>query len=201
MRGGERDAAVTAPRAALARWISILLHPFVTVTVMVAAVGARVAGPGEAFRSVTLVGLIVLLPLGWLMVRQVKRGRWQNVDASDRRERPALYWAALAAMLALAAILVARDPASYLARGSLGVLAMLLLAAIATRWVKVSLHMAFATFAAVCLLMLGSLVGPILLFILPPLAWSRLALGRHRAPEVVLGTLLGGITGLGLFLV
>lgn len=62
------------------------------------------------------------------------------------------------------------------------------------RWLKISLHTAFATFSA-CLLwpcmpaVLGLLVAGV------GVAWSRLALKRHRALEVALGALLGLAAG------
>ena len=39
-------------------------------------------------RSVGLVMLFTIVPLAVLMWRQVRRGKWENADASNRAERP-----------------------------------------------------------------------------------------------------------------
>lgn len=59
--------------------------------VMVLGAALHFGTPREAFRTVLLVALIALLPVAVLMVRQVRRGSWANVDASNRAERPLLF--------------------------------------------------------------------------------------------------------------
>jgi membrane-associated phospholipid phosphatase len=75
---------------------------------------------------------------------------------------------------------------------------MLAVCAIATRWIKVSLHMAFATLAATALSLVRSPVGYLLLLALPPLVWARLTLQRHTLVEVALGTVIGAAAGIAL---
>lgn len=76
---------------------------------------------------------------------------------------------------------------------------MLISCALASRWLKVSLHMAFGSFATTTLLLLGSFVGWALLLVLPVLAWSRLYLRRHVPSEVVAGLLVGAAFGFALY--
>ena len=64
----------------LARWVSIVAHPFVTTLVLVGSVELH-RGPRAAARSVAAVALLFELPLALLMVRQVRRGAWSTVDA------------------------------------------------------------------------------------------------------------------------
>jgi hypothetical protein len=68
---------------------------------------------------------------------------------------------------------------------------MLAVCAAATRWVKVSLHMAFGALSTTTLLLAGSPAGWVLLAVMPVLAWSRLALERHSTAEVAIGLLTG----------
>jgi hypothetical protein len=184
---------------AVARWISILAHPFVMVGLMVGVAASRSGPPRETLRAMSLVALVALVPVALLMWLQVRRGAWQNVDASNARERPALFWVGGAALLVLLVYLRLRQPESFLIRGSVAVLAMMGVCALATRWVKVSLHLAFATLAATSLLLLGSPLGWLLVAVLPALAWSRLALGRHRSIELALGVAAGALTGVALY--
>jgi hypothetical protein len=175
----------------IARWISIACHPFAMTMVMVLAAALRFGAPGEAFPTLLLVALIALLPIGALMVRQVRRGSWTNVDASNRAERPLLFAVGIVALAVLLGVVLVLRPGSFLVRGAIGVLLMLGVCAAATRWVKVSLHMAFGALATTTLLFLGSPAGWVLLALMPALAWSRMALKRHRPGEVAVGLLVG----------
>jgi hypothetical protein len=184
---------------AAARWISVLGHPFVTSLVLVTAVALRLSTPGDAIKSLLLVALIAIVPIILLIRRQVRAGAWTTVDASRRSERPILF---LVGLLALAGLLVAAyaaRSASFLTRGAIGVMAMLATCAIATKWIKLSLHMAFAALAATTLLLLRSPAGWALLCALPFLGWSRLALKRHSLLEVVLGSLAGVVFGYAIY--
>ncbi len=127
--------------------------------VMVLGAALRFSTPREAFRAVLLVILTALLPVAVLMVRQVRRGSWTNVDASHRAERPLLFAVGIAALAVLLGAVLVFRPSSFLIRGVVGVLMMLAVCAVATRWVKVSLHMAFGALATTTLLYLGSPAG------------------------------------------
>jgi hypothetical protein len=180
---------------AFARWVSILGHPFVMVTTMVTAAALHFGTPAEAVRMTPIVLLVTVVPVAVLMMRQVRRGAWTNVDASNPRERPILFAIGTLGLVVLLAYLWLAHPQSFVIRGALGTLAMLAVCAMATRWLKVSLHMAFATLAATTLLLLGSAIGWILLAVLPVLAWSRVVLCRHKLAEVAAGVLIGLAAG------
>ena len=85
----------------IARWLSVAFHPFVMVGIMVGTAAAARQTAGDAVRSVAIVALFTVIPLFILMVRQVRRGAWDNVDASNRGERPILYFVGGAAVIAL----------------------------------------------------------------------------------------------------
>jgi len=181
----------------LARWVSILGHPFVMVALLV-TVPAMGRSPGNAARSLLLVGLAVIVPIAVLMVRQVRRGRWSDVDASKASERPVLFLVAIAGLLVASGWLLFRDPGSHLVRGMLVTAAFLAVTALLTRWIKVSLHVAFAALAATALSSIGSPVGYALEAVVPVMGWSRIVLGRHRVSELIAGLLLGIVTGMAL---
>ena len=149
-------------------------------------------------RAVGVTALFTIVPLAVLMWRQVRRGRWENADASNRAERPILYLVLGIALVALLAYLVLLRTQSFMVRGVLVTFGMMAVCALATRWVKVSLHMAFATLAATALAIMRSPAGYALLLALPVLAWSRLTLERHSRAEVALGTIIGAAAGASL---
>jgi hypothetical protein len=183
----------------MARSISILFHPFVMVGVMVGVAAAARQAPGEAMRSVGVVALFTIVPLAVLMWRQVRGGQWENVDASNRAERPVLYVVGGLALVALLAYLLLIRPQSFLVRGVAVTLGMMAVSAVATRWIKVSLHMAFATLAATALTLMRAPLGYGLLLALPAIVWSRLTLERHTPLEVALGMGIGAGAGLAMY--
>jgi hypothetical protein len=182
----------------LARWISIIAHPFVMVAVLVAVAGWRLAPGSQALQAVLLVVVVTLVPLAILMVCQVRRGRWSNVDASHASERPILFLVALIALAALLGWLLLSNPQSFLIRGVIVISLLLVVATVLTRRVKLSLHLAFAGLTVSSLLLIGSAIGLTLIPVVPLLFWSRLALSRHRPLELVVGLLLGVLAGLAL---
>ena len=161
------------------------------VGVMVGAAAAARQTAGAAVRSVGIVMLFTIVPLGVLMWRQVRRGRWKNVDASNRGERPILYIVGGAGVLALLVYVIVIRQQSFMVRGVVATLGMMAVSAAATRWIKVSLHMAFAALAATALALMRSPIGYALLLALPALGWSRLVLQRHTPLELALGTIIG----------
>jgi membrane-associated phospholipid phosphatase len=182
----------------IARWLSIVFHPFVMVGVMVGAAAAARQTQGEAVRSVGLVMLFTIVPLAVLMWRQVRRGKWENADASNRAERPILYAVGGIALVALLAYLLLVRPQSFMVRGVVATFGMMAVCAAATRWIKVSLHMAFATLTAVALALARSPIGYVLLFALPVIVWSRLTMQRHTPLEVALGAIFGAGAAIGM---
>jgi hypothetical protein len=181
-----RDAA-----ARVARIVSIVLHPFAAFACL-----ALVAGwvLDRASVSQTAIGIAVAIGIVWAFVLQRRRaGHWQTVDASRRHERPLLYVLALLVTGAYWWWMGGR--ASATSTGILAAVAMLCIAGIANRWIKLSLHMASLAFAGCVLLRLMPIAGITLLALLPLLGWSRLRMARHTLPEIIAGSLLGLASG------
>jgi hypothetical protein len=177
-----------------ARWISIVAHPFTMITLLVAVPAIRQPS-GHAVQSVLVVALVVITHVALLMVRQVRRGRWSNADASNPSERPMLFLIALAALVAALGWVHFKDPKSFLVEGMLVTAGFLLVVALVTRWIKLSLHVAFAALTSTTLSLMGSWVGYVLIAVVPAVFWSRLALARHRVHELAVGLALGALTG------
>jgi len=142
-----------------------------------------------------LLGAIVLGFSWW----PVRAGRWSHVDASVRSERTTLN-VFLAVSCLLSALLLwffahRVSMSIALALSGATVVAALLL----SRWVKVSLHVAFAAFATTLLWPIAlAVVGGAL--VTAAVVWSRLVLGRHGTADVTAGLLLGVAAGCGYHL-
>lgn len=181
---------------ALARMVSLIGHPLAMLpSALVLATALRTDDAAAPLRIALGVAAFaaLVMALSW---RQVRRGRWAHVDASAPRERRDLNLGLLA-MLALAAVLaqtVAHDARVALALAlAAGILVFALLTA---RLWKLSLHVAFATFAALLLWPLQPLASVAALAFAAAIAWSRLRLARHAPRDLVAGALAGLCAGL-----
>lgn len=178
----------------LARAVSVVLHPFAVFALLTLRTVQLLAPQATPH---ALIGVAAAIVVTWLFVIQRRRsGRWGTVDASHRSERPLLY-AVLLGVLAICWWWM-RERAAALAPGIAAVAAMLVVAALCNRWIKLSLHMASMAFAAVSLSALSpswALAGAVLL---PLLGWARVRMARHTLMEVIGGTVLGAVAALAL---
>ncbi len=184
-------------RSALARAISILGHPLLMLPMAVLALSATRDGGGrDTIVIATGFGVFAatVLAYSWW---QVRRGRWTHVDASAHRERRSLnrfLLIALAVAAALAWFISMRELALGMALSA----ALIAAAMAASRQCKLSLHLAFAVYAALLLSRIDWRLAAGAFVFAAVLAWSRLALQRHVPRDLVAGTFAGLIAG-GLF--
>ena len=187
-----------ARRTSVARWISILGHPFVLIPLLVAAVTARSMPPERVALIVGIVLLVSVVPMLLLMSRRVRSGAWTNYDVSVREQRSGMYPVAMAiAGVTTLVLLVVGTPRPVM-YGVAATLVLIVIASVVNLWLKISLHVAFAVFTAASLVSLGWGVTAGGLLLALAIAWSRLELGRHTWPEVIGGALLGAVVGVGL---
>jgi hypothetical protein len=148
-----------------------------------------------------LVGFLLALvgALAVYVAWQMRAGHWIHPDASLPAERRSLnrflLW--LMPLGALASWRVAHDVRLTLAL-ALGS-AMVILALMLRERLKLSLHVAFAVFAALVWVpsVMAVLLGGLLAV---GVAWFRWALGRHTVLDVWVGACSGGMAG-GLYVV
>ena len=181
-------------RVAVARAVSIVGHP--VVLVFVAAL-ISASGRGASLQQLRWIGgalaTLGVIVLGFSYV-QVRTGRWSHVDASVRNERNSLnvFLVVLCFLSALLLWLVTRRLSMSVALALSG--ALVVVARLVARWVKVSLHAAFAAFATALLWPIKiAVVGGMV--VTAAVVWSRLVLGRHVAADVIAGLLLGVAAG------
>ena len=196
MRSEPQDSRTV--RREVARWISILGHPFILIPVLVAAVTVRRLPPKQAAFIVGTVILVSIVPMFLFIARRVRAGAWTNYDVSVREQRTGMYPAALAITAATVLVLAWAQVPRPILRGVLAILLLIGLAALINLWLKISLHTAFAVFTALAVLPSRGLAAG-LLFLALAIAWARLELGRHTPAEVLGGALLGAAVAGGAF--
>lgn len=190
-----RDRRLAVIARAVARMLSIGGHPALLVPTAVAASAAR-RGASQAVLLAAVGGAVaVALIVAAYSAWQVRTDRWSHVDASHPPERLNLN-RLLAGLLTGAATLAwATGQPAGLAAGAAACAGLVGVALLLRQRMKVSLHAAFASFAAALLwpdLRSLALLGALALAV----GWSRVRLGRHSRREVLVGLACGGLAGL-----
>jgi hypothetical protein len=128
---------------------------------------------------------------------QVGHGRWSHVDASSTGERRSLNRFLLLSLLVSTGLAAAFPRSGELTLGLGLSAAMVLFAQLTARWWKLSLHMAFITFAT-ALLLAGAVwwAGLIAMVFVALVAWSRLTLQRHVPRDLLAGLAVGAAAGI-----
>jgi hypothetical protein len=178
-----------------ARIISVVAHPLILLTLLIAVPFLERDRPSGIYSILAFIG-ILCVPLVILMWRFVASGQWTTVDASAKDERRSLIKISLGLILIAAAYfwLINRSPSMLL--GLVMGAVILLIAAALSPWLKISLHLAFASFCGLILLRVRWQFGVLVLLLVPPLVWSRLILSRHVLSETFGGILLGATTAI-----
>ena len=182
-------------RQQVARSLSILGHPLVVFPL---AGWIALASHTSSIQVLPLaLTFFALLAFGVMLYSwvQVRRGRWGHVDATLPRERRSLNGFLLAAFSVSAVVLWFQPHARGVALG-LTVSCFLIGAAMLTsRWLKISLHVAFVVFASTILWQVSLALTAGALLFTAAVGWSRLELGRHSLAEVLVAAGLGFAAG------
>lgn len=201
--------ALKSPRHHLvARIVSAVVHP-ILLPLLTLGVLTAFAPRGTIDSSLMWVGVglvVSALPVAVLVLIQVARGRWSNLDVSVRQERYLLYPFGVASMLAAAVVLALLRAPRIAVQATLAAVASNVINGLINLRYKVSAH---ATTAALCAVLLwrglpspdstfwGGSVSVAALLV----GWSRVALGRHTRGQVLLGWAVGVATGAAALLV
>ena len=181
-------------RTVAARALSVLGHPALLMPVAVVLAAATKNAPLRVLYAAAAATVFVAVSVVVFSLVQVRAGRWSHVDASIPQERSQLNH-----FLASALLWWSGQPRPIFTGLAVGG-ALVGFALVLRSWLKVSLHAAFAVFAAS--LSWPSLPAVVLvLFLAAGVSWSRLVLRRHTPQEVVVGLLAGCVAGLGFNLI
>lgn len=179
----------------VARWISVIGHPFLLMPVLTGIIAYHLLPPREALLAELVALGVVIVPAGLYTIRRVQKGLWSDLDVSQRHERTHFYGILLPLLCVLAvAAWVANVPRS-IPLGSLAIIGLVAIAYLLNNWIKISLHTGFAIFVALTLSLIHPVLATVALLLACCVAWSRVVLQRHTLGEVLLGAVLGGLAG------
>jgi hypothetical protein len=179
---------------AFARAVSIAGHPGVLMPAAVV-----IAAPGHLRSAALGVSLACAFAVLGYSLYKARRGDWVHVDASVPAER-AQFNSRIGLGLILAAGVLWLAGLNVGFPSVVGLSGLIVAVGHLFRGVaKLSLHVAFAVFATF-LVWPNQIAAIGLVLAAAGVAWSRLALRRHVAADVVLGTLAGVAAGLAFHL-
>jgi len=191
-----RDRIDLKPTFVFARWVSLIGHPLVFISLSVGiVVSLRLANRDGLALLLTLLAT-VFLPMALLLFHGTRSGRWSDPDVSIRSERIRFYSRAIPiSAIAVIALWLLRPPAFAL-RGAVVTLFLLIVAALVNFRIKLSLHALFAFYSAIILFVVQPVIGAIAFGLALVVFWSRLYLRRHDLREMLIGASLGFLGGL-----
>lgn len=136
--------------------------------------------------SVIFSGLVSLFVL-----YGVRRGFFNNLDVSNRKQRIILYpFIILVVMLFIGFVYLMHGPSSLIKASALIIVALLILDLINTK-IKVSGHVAVVSSLVFGLVYSYGSVAFISILLIPFIAWARIIEKRHTLKETVVGAFCG----------
>lgn len=184
----------------IAGLVSNVLNPFVACLGIILVVSFEsAAGTGEAVKWTLLTSAFSLLPLLLMVIWLTRRGRLDGVLVASRRQRRALYAAAIVSTTAGYLTLHYLAAPSMLLAAFGGGLATAVVFMAINRWWKISLHAAFPAGMAAVLVMLYGAAGVAAVLPVLVVGWSRVELGHHSPAQTVAGGVLAGVMAVVFF--
>ena len=186
-------AHTTLLASRVARWVTEVLQPPAVVTGLLLISPAAQPGFPATMAYGALAALFAcVIPL-LVVIVLVRLGRVTDHHVSDRHQRAPVLVMALGSIFAGLAVLAGLGaPVSVVAMVLTVVGGVAVIAAVSPFW-KISGHAAAVSCAVVVtLLMLGQAWLPLLILV-PVVGWSRVFLRAHTVPQVVAGSLFGGV--------
>lgn len=184
----------------VARWISVIGHPFLLMPLLTGIIAFHILPPREALVAELVALGVVIIPAGLYTIFRVRRGTWGDLDVSNQQERTQFYGILLPLLLVLTVIAWLAEVPRSIPLGSFAIILLVGAGSIINKWIKVSLHTAFGIFVAITLYLIHPRTAAIAFALACLVAWSRVILKRHTTGEVLLGGILGCAIGGGFII-
>lgn len=185
----------------LAKAISFFLNPVFTLFPILYILIAQSSRDHSYILKWTLFSYAFVLAVALFVIMGVMLGVFSNFDVSKREQRPLLFsFSIFAAFCYLISLLVLDGPKILFIvffAVALGLTAMV----IVNSWIKASIHLATATAAILFVGIAYKGYFFLLLGLIPLLAWARVKMKEHTPIETVIGTVLGAVITLGVYLI
>jgi membrane-associated phospholipid phosphatase len=183
-------------KSSLAKFISFIGHPLLTIPLFVAVVMFLF----EDFTKAILISSIIIgcifVPLVSWMYTKSKNGTYTNFDVSDRKQRYSLFYFAVPLLLIATVLLFITHQSNVLLVSVIFGLIITLVSQLVNIYVKSSLHVSLNIYLAFLIMPISVYVALIIFLFTIAIGWSRIVLKRHTFREVVFGAVIGMVISL-----
>lgn len=184
-----------------AKAVSFFLHPVFTPAPIFFILVAKFSQDYSHALKWTIFSYAFVLAVALFVIVGMMLGVFSNFDVSKREQRPLLFsFSAFVAFCYLLSLFILNGP-KVLYVGFFAIVLGLISLVIINRWIKASIHLATASAA---LLFTGLAYGGyffLFLALIPLLAWSRVKTKKHTPMETIIGSILGIVITLIMYVV
>lgn len=174
-------------------FLSTLMNPLFSLLFFLIGFSWNKMNAEQAVFNLLLMFFIVLLPITSWIFWNVKKGKYTNLDVSDRQDRNSLYFFNILALSLYLFSLNYTQQSEELLTIVIFVLLLLILMFISNLWIKSSIHTAFNFFMCTLLLDYFPSWAVVWFLLTLLLGISRIILKKHTPKEVTMGFLIAGI--------
>lgn len=171
----------------ISKIISDFFNPIVSQLIFFGYFAYLKMGFKEAFNNFLLIIFLVALPIfGWIYWN-VKRGKYTNMDVSDRNQRKSLYFVALLILIFYTFVLYISDQNRELLLIIIFNIILLVVLQISNYFIKSSMHTSMNIFVAMLFFSINPVLGGVWFLIAVTVGITRIILKRHTPKEVMAG--------------
>ncbi|ADY30675.1 phosphatase PAP2 family protein [Cellulophaga lytica] len=184
----------------IAQFISVLGHPLLLFPFLILIFNLNDKETVFSHTLSLIYGIFFLVLIAWVYIGK-RRGKYTDLDVSNKRERRSLYIFALPLMVLVLFFLFYTKQPVYICT-SFSIATLMLLASFGINFlIKISMHVAINIYLALAIIFVNRRLGVVLILFTFLVMWSRLVLKRHTPKEVVTGLIIGSLFGLTLVLI
>jgi hypothetical protein len=175
----------------IAKAISLIGHPLLTIPLFVAAMMFAFEGFEKALLNSALIIGCIFLPLFLRMYIKSKNGTYTNFDVSDRIQRKTLFAFIIPLMIVVTVVSFKTNPGSNFSLSVLFGTILVIISQVINLFIKSSLHVSLNIYLSALVMTADYRIGIAVFLFSGLIAWSRVALGRHTWKEVAFGSCIG----------
>lgn len=149
----------------------------------------------------TIFSYAFILAVAVFVIIGVFLGAFSNFDVSKREQRPLLFSFSAFAIFCYSLSLLVLDGPKILFIAIFAIILGLIVIIVVNKWIKASIHMATATSVLLFIAIVYKGYSFLLLTLIPLLAWARIKTKEHTLMETIIGSILGIVITLIVYVV
>lgn len=178
----------------ISKVISNIFNPIVSLLVFYIYHSFHRHTATVAFKSMIPLLVMVIFPVVYWIASNVRKGRYTNMDVSNRMQRRSLYYFIIAALMVYEIFIYLRWGAAD--RNVLFLILLLILLHFSNYFIKSSMHTALNLFVAALFYPENHIVSFVWLLLTVLIGITRLILKRHSVAEVFSGAAIGFVVSI-----